>query len=71
MSGYKELMSCYKALKPSAVPHKSSEFIHETFYRQLKPSAAVLECINGSHEPIYEWLVLMQSDTLSIYGALE
>ena len=36
--------------------------------KQLKPSAAVLECINGSHEPIYEWLVLMQSDTLSIFG---
>jgi hypothetical protein len=36
--------------------------------KQLKPSATVLECINGSHEPIYEWLVLMQSDTLSIFG---
>ena len=36
--------------------------------KQLKPSAAVLECINGNHEPIYKWLVLMQSDTLSIFG---
>ena len=36
--------------------------------KQLKPSAAVLECINGSLEPICEWLVLMQSDTLSIFS---